>query len=337
MTARKVSIVDVAKAAGVSPATVDRVLNRRGGVRSDKENLVLAAARALGIDRALERTPTRTLRIAVLIQGPGNPFHASLREGIDLASRMYAALNMQFFVQYIDPQRPAAIASQIRDAHSYNGLIVTSPDDIRVRDAVTSLSRHIPVVTLATDLADCGRAAYIGPDDDKAGRVAGDLMGLFLRPSGGRIMMVAGSRNITGHRDRERGFRAILNERHPSCSLATVIETGEDPEEAGRVVEIAFRTDPGLKGIYHLSSGARAIVKSLERLGRERDTTIITHELTKDRRRLLKERRINAVIDQKPKLEARLAIETIARLLGRLPGTGMSLATDIEIFLPENA
>lgn len=337
MSARKISIVDVAKAAGVSPATVDRVLNQRGGVRSDKENLVLTAARALGIDRALDRTPLRTLRVAVLIQGPGNPFHASLRQGIDLASRMYVALNMQFFVQYIDPRRPTAIAAQIRDAHSYNGIIVTSPDDIHVRDAIASLSRHIPVVTLATDLADCGRTAYVGPDDHKAGRVAGDLMGLFLHPTGGHVMMVAGSRHITGHRDRERGFRAILNERYPSCSLATVIETGEDPEEAGRLVEIAFKTDPNLKGIYHLSAGAQAIVKSLERLGRAHDTVIITHELTTDRRRLLKERRIHAVIDQKPVLEARLAVETIAKLLGRLPGDGVSLATDIEIFLPENA
>lgn len=58
MVARKVSITDVAKVAGVSTATVDRVLNNRGGVRADKEDLVLATARALGIDRALDRTPS---------------------------------------------------------------------------------------------------------------------------------------------------------------------------------------------------------------------------------------------------------------------------------------
>ncbi|WP_230060218.1 LacI family DNA-binding transcriptional regulator, partial [Agrobacterium fabrum] len=181
MVARKVSITDVAKAAGVSTATVDRVLNNRGGVRADKEDLVLATARALGIDRALDRTPSRALRVAVLMQPPVNPFHAALREGIDLAGRMYTALNVQFFVHHIDPRKPAAIAAAVRDCRSYDGLVITSPDDIRVREAVAVLSRKMPVVTLATDLTDCGRAAYVGPDDRQAGRVAGDLMGLFLR------------------------------------------------------------------------------------------------------------------------------------------------------------
>ncbi len=337
MTARKISISDVAKAAGVSTATVDRVLNNRGGVRTDKEDRVLATARALGIDRALDRTPSRALRVAVLIQPPVNPFHASLREGIDLASRMYATLNVQFFVHHIDPRKPAAIAAAVRDCRSYDGLVITSPDDIRVREAVAFLSRNVPVVTLATDLTDCGRAAYVGPNDRQAGRVAGDLMGLFLGRQGGRVVLVAGSRDITGHREREAGFRDIMTERYPECSLAVVLETGENQDEAGRVVEIAFRDDPGLRGIYHLSAGALPIVSALQRLGRTDNTVVITHELTPNRRMLLKSRKINAVIDQRPLLEARLAVETIAKLLGRMPGEAVSISTDIQIFLAENA
>lgn len=337
MTARKISISDVAKAAGVSTATVDRVLNNRGGVRTDKEDRVLATARALGIDRALDRTPSRALRVAVLIQPPVNPFHASLREGIDLASRMYATLNVQFFVHHIDPRKPAAIAAAVRDCRSYDGLVITSPDDIRVREAVAFLSRNVPVVTLATDLTYCGRAAYVGPNDRQAGRVAGDLMGLFLGRQGGRVVVVAGSRDITGHREREAGFRDIMTERYPECSLAVVLETGENQEEAGRVVEIAFRDDPGLRGIYHLSAGALPIVSALQRLGRTDNTVVITHELTPNRRMLLKSRKINAVIDQRPLLEARLAVETIAKLLGRMPGEAVSISTDIQIFLAENA
>ena len=36
-------------------------------------------------------------------------------------------------------------------------------------------------------------------------------------------------------------------------------------------------------------------------------------------------------------LEARLAVETIVKLLGRLPEEAVSIAPDIQIFLAENA
>jgi LacI family transcriptional regulator len=79
------------------------------------------------------------------------------------------------------------------------------------------------------------------------------------------------------------------------------------------------------------------VVSALQRLGRIENTVVVTHELTPNRRMLLKSRKINAVIDQRPFLEARLAVETVAKLLGRLPGEAVSIATDIQIFLAENA
>jgi LacI family transcriptional regulator len=158
-----------------------------------------------------------------------------------------------------------------------------------------------------------------------------------LLPEGGRIVMIAGLLDIAGHRAREAGFRDILAERHPQCALVSVLETGEDPAVAGRMTAGAFRQDPGLRGLYHTSVGALSIVQALERIGRLADTVVITHELTPNRRRLLLERRIDAVIDQGPLFEAQLAVETMARLLGRLPGEATSVSTGIQIFMPENA
>ncbi|MCE6962196.1 LacI family DNA-binding transcriptional regulator [Cereibacter sphaeroides] len=336
--ARKVSMTDVAREAGVSVATVDRVLNGRGGVRPGKEEQILAASRRLGIDRALRHRPARTLRIAVMIQHPKNPFHAALREGIDLAARLHDDLNMQFQVRHIVVRDAAGIAAAIRSLDRIcDGLIISSAEEPGLCAAIRELAARVPVVTLATDLADSGRAAYVGPDDHRAGRVAGDLMARLLGPEGGRVMMMAGLMDFSGQRAREAGFRKVVAEHHPACRLVTVIETGEDHAVAGRLAEVAMRNDPDLRGIYHTSVGALAIVETLERMGRRNRVEIITHELTPNRRMLLRERRISAVIDQKPLLEARLAVEAMARLHGRLPGLPASISTDIQIFMPENA
>ncbi len=49
----KRKLIDVARRAGVGHATVDRVLNERGGVRPETAKRVLDAARDLGFDRKL--------------------------------------------------------------------------------------------------------------------------------------------------------------------------------------------------------------------------------------------------------------------------------------------
>lgn len=94
--ARKTTIADVALLAGVSVATVDRVLNGRAGVTPDKEHRVLSAARRLKIDRVLNRGYTRTMRVAVLIQSAANPFRAALSDAFATAGRAYADLNLRF-------------------------------------------------------------------------------------------------------------------------------------------------------------------------------------------------------------------------------------------------
>ncbi|WP_244497996.1 LacI family DNA-binding transcriptional regulator [Aureimonas sp. AU40] len=336
--ARKTTMTDVARAAGVSPATVDRVLNRRGGVDAVKEARVLAAARRLGLDRALSFRPHRMLRVAVLIQAPRNPFHAALREGIETAARLHADLNIQFLVHHIDPNDPKAIVALLaRQGAEADGLILTLPDEPRVAAAVGAVAASRPVVTLATDLPASGRAAYVGPDDRRAGRVAGDLMGLFLGSRGGRVLLIAGRRDIAGQRAREEGFRQILAERHPVLAIAPLAESGEDGERAGHIVLEALAADAAIRGVYHMSAGARPVVDALRKLGRTADTAFVTHELTEDRRALLRERAIAAVIDQQPELEAGIAVEILAQLLGRLEGPTGSTETKFVIHMPENA
>ena len=115
----KVTLEDVARAAGVSLATVDRVVNRRGGVSADKEAAILKAARRLGLDRHLAIRPTLAKRVAILIQPPSNPFHDQLRQGIEQARAIHRDLNLLFQVEHVDPARPDLIAARIARAAAW--------------------------------------------------------------------------------------------------------------------------------------------------------------------------------------------------------------------------
>ena len=333
----KVTLDDVARAVGVSLATVDRVVNRRGGVSADKEAAILQAARRLGLDRNLRVKPTLTKRIAILIQPPANPFHDQLRRGIEQARAIHRDLNLLFQIEGIDPTRPDRIAAQIARAGTWaDGMILTVPAAPQIVTAIETLPARIPVVTMADDVPTARRAAFVGPDDRQSGRVAGDLMGHLIGQAGGEALVLIGRFDMPGHGARSGGFIDVLAERHPGVRVAAVLETHEDKATAAALALRAARANPDLRGIYLCSTGCSELVASLAQVRQSRPIVLVTHELTPTRRALLKTRKVQAIIDQKPMLEARLAVETMAKLVGRLDGPAQSVATEIQIFMPES-
>lgn len=335
---RKPNIADVARLADVSTATVDRVLNDRGGVTAEKEIRVLSAARRLKLDRVLTRRYSRVLRIGVLIQSSVNPFHAALHEAFRATNRVYADLSLQFLIHHIQPGDARQVARTIRSVGArHDGIILSSPDDRRIVSALREVVQRIPVVALATDLPDSGRSAYVGPDDYQAGRVAGDLMGRFLGRDGGDIILIAGLLGVMGQRLRESGFQRALAESYPGCRVYRAYESREEPARAGLQVVEALREKPSIRGVYHITAGASEIVAAIRGLGLADQVTLISHELTEERRALLRARAIAAVIDQNAELEVRTASNVMARFLGRADGAGATTLTPVQIYTPENA
>ncbi|WP_313617507.1 LacI family DNA-binding transcriptional regulator [Agrobacterium sp.] len=334
----KITAKDIAEAAGVSLSTVDRVLNNRGGVKHAKERQVIEWARKLKIDRALNQRIARTLRIAVLLQRPENPFHAAVQNNFEAATRDFPQFNLQFKIHHIEPAKSSATANLVRTlAKTCDGMVIVSAEDNDVAAALRDFGRlGKPVITLVTDIAGSGRFAYVGPDNVKAGRIAGDLMGRLLGKDGGDILVISGMLTMVGHEEREAGFRAALSERYPECRVTDVLESLERAELAGDLVFSALKRNKSVRGIYNASAGASSVVKAVEALGRANEIVFITHELTDDRRQLLRQGLIDVIIDQGPAFEVQIAIETLAAFFGRKDEPPASLITPIHIHTIEN-
>jgi LacI family transcriptional regulator len=192
--ARKVTLADVARAAGVSLATIDRVLNGRGGVDRKKEASVLHWARRLRLDRNLDVRPTRLLRVGVLMSETSNPFYRSLQDAVARANWLFQANSIRCFVHHIDVLAPARSAARIdAAAASHDAMIVVCPEEPLIAAAFARTASAVPVVTLASDLPGSGWLAYVGLDNRTAGRTASELMGKFLGPGGGEVVVVSGA------------------------------------------------------------------------------------------------------------------------------------------------
>jgi LacI family transcriptional regulator len=334
---RKPTMEDVAKASGVSYSTVERVLNGRGGVAREKESKVLEWARKLKLDRALDEVSVRWLRIAILTQKPTSPYYVALRQGFELAQKTFETHRLVCQLTFYEDLEPRSLATVInRASQKADGMIIVAYEHPVVIEAVSQIARKIPVVTVASDLPDTGRLAYVGIDNRCAGRIAGELMGRFLGEVGGQVMVIAGLRTYLGHEERDGAFRSVLRRRFPSCEVVATVESRENEESTERLTRDAFKKYRDLRGIYNLSVGDQGIARALNALKRAQSTVLIGHELTDISRALLIEGVMDAVLDQSPFVEAVRAVEAILAHYNRGAASGLPLQTPLSIYLQEN-
>ncbi|MDJ1637469.1 LacI family DNA-binding transcriptional regulator [Rhizobium rhizogenes] len=331
---KKASFADVALAAGVSVGTVDRVINGRGNVKAETEQRVLKCARDLRLDRMLNLRPTRILKLGVVLQNRSNPFYKELVDALRQCAFDYGYLNVQLAFYFYERLDHRDVVEKIGMASAgCDGVLVDVFEHPQIRDILQRLAISLPVFTLASDLPGIGSISFIGVDARSEGRVAGELMGRFLGAAGGDVLLISGLQSFHCHEQREMGFRSVLRDRFPQCTFAKPVESQEDEISTELLVKNALSENNNIAGIYNISVGSKVIAEFLRNTGK-RNVQLISHELTQENRALLKEGLVDAIIDQDPVSEARVAVQRFLAYYGRYDG--QPGRPEFRIYLREN-
>ena len=172
------TIADIAREAGVSTATVDRVLNNREGVRNGTRSRVLAVATQLGYSDVAAKTPSllpnQTIELDFILLGGSKTFMdmfaGHLREQCELR-RGDTAIRVHRF-EGVDPSSLARMIENV--PQSSQGLGLVAIDHPIVRETLRAFSaRGAPVLTLLSDISGVPTAGYVGIDNRPAGRLRG--------------------------------------------------------------------------------------------------------------------------------------------------------------------
>ena len=325
------TIEDIAREAGVSTATVDRVLNARAGVHERTRVAVFAAAVRIGYLPAGPGQPGPTSALTFDIVLPAGPNLFMLRLGAEFerqaTQRARLALRLQR-IEGFEPERIAAALQQLEGRSQ--GVALSAIDHPAVRDAIRRLTRSgTPVLTLATDIQGVPRIGYIGIDNRAAGRLAGYVMARFLGSGAHKVALLLGSVAYRGHEEREMGFRHVVAEQQGRMDVVNQVEVREDDARAGAVVTALLDEHPDLAAIYNIGAGNRGIAEALERGKRGRDVVFIGHDLNEDTRRYLVSGTMDALIDQNPRVEARDALDQLERAAMGLGWSAHPIRTQI--------
>lgn len=337
----RISLHDVARAAGVSLATVDRVLHGRPGVRARTVEQVQAVVARLGYrpDPAAARLARKSRsRLVFVLPAGTNTFVDMLDKQVHAVAPWLAEQRAAAAVQRADVFSPVALARHLAGLRERcDAAVVMGLDHPLVRAAIDDLVAHgIVVVTLVSDVPSSRRSRFVGIDNVTAGRTAASLLGRFVGARTGPVGIVMGSRALRDHAERLFGFEQVMATEHAHLRVLAPIEGHDLSQRTEPLVAKLLQREPGLVGLYSIGAGNRGIQAALEKSGRAEHIVWVCHELTPHARQALLTGVADAVINQDAGHEVRSACRlALAALSGErvLPDQER---IRIDIFLRDN-
>ncbi len=330
-------VKEIARQAGVAPATVDRVLHDREHVREHTRNRVRQAIRDLERQESLSAMTGRKLRIDVVVEAPTR-FAVELRAALEAE---LPGLRPAVFLPSFDMRETMSTAQVVEalDAigtRGSHGVLLKARDVPEVADAISRLSaRGVPVVTLFTDIPDSRRVAYAGLDNRVAGATAAYLVGQWAGQRPGVVLLTRSDEGFRGEEQRESGFRRVLEHRFPGLRLVDASGGhGLDVPTEQRVRD-ALSGLADVTAVYSMGGGNLAILRALATLG-VRPVCFIGHDLDQENTQLLRSGRIQAVLHHELRQDLRSACQHVMCFHGLLPASSIGPCSQVVVVTPEN-
>jgi len=333
---------DLAKEAGVSLATVDRVLNGRAGVRQETVAAVTAAIERIGFIRnqsAANLARRRSYRFEFLLPRRGGEFLASVIGRIGETRAAFQSESVILRHRAVldnDPHQISRVLSEI-GPRDVDGVAIMAPESPQVRDATLRLqARGVHVVQFVSGQHGAGAFDFVGVDNHAAGATAGRLIGRFTRAAQGKVLVIAETISSLDSAERRLGFDGVLTADFGALCALPSVETHGDPARTRQVITNAYAFHPDIVAAYVLGSEARPVLEAIAACADPRAQVIIAHERTAFTESMLSAGTLDAVIAQDPGHLVRSAVRVLrARSDGRTPFAAQERIR-IEILLKEN-
>ncbi len=213
------TITEVAARAGVSIATVSRVLNDKGNVRPSTVERVSAAVEQLGYAREEQGRPARKGLVVVVLPNLDNPFYAKIVKGIQVSAKNRGLETLVFAESNLDER--SARLTELLHMIDAGGCILLSP--VNDESVLAAIDRVAPLVQCA-EYHEKSALPYVGVDDFAAARSA---VHTLLQRGRRRVALINGPDKFKYARQRYQGYAEALREAGIAVDPALVCKVTE--------------------------------------------------------------------------------------------------------------
>ena len=210
---KKVTLKDIAAKAGLSPASVSMILNRRSIDRFNAETVeqVFALAESMGYKSSKSKSyalikPSDTL-IIIICPSLFNPFYTTIIQGIEIAAR-HEGFVTSVRTTYWDKDTERFIMEQARKFNVAGVIFAMIPQQPQL---AYELSKYLPVVAIGDRRGDLELATV-----DMNNFTAGQLIGRHLTELGHKHVAYLSTTLNDEHTSRVRRYQGLEN----ACAAA---------------------------------------------------------------------------------------------------------------------
>ena len=300
--ANRPTIHDVAREAGVSSATVDRVLNGRERVREDTARRVYEAARLIGYHAApligqRVQAELPRLRLGLVLHKERQSFYQAFKSEAERAVARAVGVRVSLQVGFAASQSPKDFTSLMEGmAGRVDAIAATAVTHPEVTEAVMRLNaKGVPCFSLLNDFGQGVRQNYLGLNNLKVGRIAAHMMATASHQAG-KIAVFVGGYRWHGHELRETGVRSYFREHAPQFQILDTLINLETRQLTYEATLDLLGRHPDLRGIYCAGGGMEGAIAAVREARAPGQVALVVNELTPESRAALISRHVTMVI-----------------------------------------
>lgn len=317
---KTVTIIDVAKKAGVSATTVSRVMHNNERISKGTRERIWKTIEEMGYRRNMiaKSLSGKSTKIGMIINTSSMRRYAE-----DVVKGAQCAFNElkdykvggDIFVttklSMQDKRQEMLEKIQQYIAEDYTGIIVSSPLRAIEGEFEELLKEFDAFATIVTDLPDTNRLFSVRPNVRIAGMIAAELLWRFSDNKTAAIFTA--SKEIQIHKESIDGFIEGL-QAYP-LDLVDIYENQDEPEIAYYMTDKLLREYPEIGGIYVNSMNAATVCARVKELGYGGKVMLVTSDIYPELKNYIQDGTVQATIFQDPFNQGKISINAIYRHL----------------------
>jgi len=338
------TIHEIARLAGVTIGTVDRVLNKRGRVSDATRERIEAIIEKYNftpnpIAQRLKRNQHYRFCAFIPNRKQDAGYWEQIIAGIERSAGEIKTLGTETEIIEFDRYDPAAF-QQITDlvkTRKPDGLLLAPIMPERILPFIEKVSaENIPFVFVDTDIPETAPLCVIGQDPFSGGYLAGRLFHLFA----GTVTMPVAVLDPHGedyHLTRRRdGFLRYAQEHNFHVVVREYSDYGGAEISVEKISQF-LEEYPDLSGLFITNCMAHRVAEAVAlQLKGTRPFLLVGYDLTPENRRLLLEGRISAIISQRPEEQGKEALSALFRSVVLKQKVEVRREIPLDVYILEN-